>query len=236
MQRPRDRGPACADRHRSAGDVPVSGAPSRRTSPTAGPTRRVKRSSKRPRRPTRTISSSGCPTATRRWSASTGPRPLGRRKAADLHRPGDAPQPADPHPRRGDGLPGHRDGAADPGGAEAARFRAGRPSPSPTGSRRCETRTGSSSSKRRSGGDGHPRGAGGADRASTIACGKSSVRRWPFGASRGDREAVCGAERGQLRRALGPLRGQTGGKVDFFPYLLLSFLLPKNSSLSSVVH
>ncbi len=103
---------------------------------------------------------------------------------------------------------GHRDGAADPGGARSGcqgpHHHRHRPPPLDAAQRRPPHRH----RKGRGGGDGHPRGAGGACRASTTGCGKSSRRRWPSGASRADREAVCGAERGQLRRALGPLRGR----------------------------
>ena len=45
---------------------------------------------------------------------------VGRREAADRDRPGAAQGPADPHPRRGDVGPRHRQRAAHPGGVRAA--------------------------------------------------------------------------------------------------------------------
>ena len=59
-------------RHRAPGAVSCSTAPSPRTSPTAGRTPRGRRSSPPRGPPAPTSSSSACPTATIRWSASGG--------------------------------------------------------------------------------------------------------------------------------------------------------------------
>ena len=114
-----------------------SSARSPRTSPTAGPTPRARRSSPRPapRRPT--SSSCACRDGYDSLVGERGQSPLRRRAAADLDRPGAADRPAHPDPRRGHLVGRHRDRARDPGGARQPDPAAAPRSPSPTASARC---------------------------------------------------------------------------------------------------
>ncbi len=121
----------------AAGAVPVLRHHRARTSPTASPTPRARKSSPRRAQRMRTSSSCACRTATTPLVGERGPGALGRRAPAHQHRARAADRPAHPDPGRGHLGGRHRDREGNPEGARTTSCRAAPRSRSRTGSRPC---------------------------------------------------------------------------------------------------